>query len=98
MKFNSSLAYVLYFSFKTAPVLVSGFTIYLGYKLFVLGVSGEASLSVEHEKVSGQLINAAPGLFFAVGGILALIIIVWKGANISYRRDPHGMEVDDIML
>ncbi len=61
----NNFAVALYFLFKTMPVVVSGISIYLGYKLFVLGVSGEASLVVNAKDFGGQLINAAPGLFRA---------------------------------
>ena len=84
---NPNLVYSLYFMFKLLPVVVSGISIYLGYMLFILGVTGKASLSIESNTVSGQLINAAPGLFFAIGGIVALIIIVWKGVKINFGSD-----------
>jgi hypothetical protein len=45
----------------------------------VIGVTGHASLSLESGTVSGQLLNAAPGLFFAVGGIVTIIVAIWKG-------------------
>ena len=80
---NQRLALVLYFLFKFFLIAVSGFTIWLGYHLFVLGVSGEASLIVNAKDTSGQLINAAPGLFFALGGIAALIVIAWKGVEVK---------------
>lgn len=80
---NQRLALILYFTFKILAVAVSGLSIWLGYKLFVLGVSGEASLTVDAKDISGQLLNAAPGLFFAVGGIAALIVIVWKGVEVK---------------
>jgi hypothetical protein len=85
-KINSNLAISLYFLIKLAHVLVSGITIYLGYELFVLGVTGRASLSVETRSVSGQLLNAAPGLFFALGGIIALICSIWKGVKVEWQR------------
>tara|TARA_B100000949_G_scaffold225182_1_gene229191 strand:- start:289 stop:609 length:321 start_codon:yes stop_codon:yes gene_type:complete len=87
---NSVLFIVCYFLFKTLPAFIAGGTIYLGYKLFVMGVTGEASLSVETNEVSGQLLNAAPGLFFAVGGIIALIIVVWKGVKIKFLPDSSA--------
>jgi len=79
---NQRLALILYFGFKISLVLVSGVSIYLGYRLFILGVTGEASISVDARDISGQLLNAAPGLFFAVGGIIALIIIAIKGVEV----------------
>ena len=60
-------------------------TIYLGYELFVLGVTGQASLSVETHSVKGQLLNAAPGLIFALGGIVALICSIHKGVKIESK-------------
>lgn len=80
---NQRLALILYFTFKILSIAVSGLSIWLGYKLFVLGVSGEASLKVNAQDVGGQLLNAAPGLFFAIGGIIALIVIVWKGVEVK---------------
>lgn len=80
---NQRLALILYFSFKILAITVSGLSIWLGYRLFVLGVSGEASLKVNAQDLSGQLLNAAPGLFFAIGGIAALIVIVWKGVEVK---------------
>ena len=74
-----------YFFFKTIPMLISAMSIYLGYKLFILGVTGQASLSVETDTVRGQLINAAPGLFFAIGGLVCLIVIVVKGAQVEFK-------------
>lgn len=80
---NPNLALVIYFLFKTVPIAVSGMAIYLGYRLFILGVTGEASLSINTKTLGGQLLNAAPGLFFAIGGLIALIIIVSKGVEVD---------------
>ena len=80
---NQGLALILYFVFKICLVIVSGISIWLGYRLFVLGVSGEASINVDAQGIEGQLVNAAPGLFFAVGGITALIVIAWKGVKVK---------------
>ncbi|HEY6189325.1 MAG TPA: hypothetical protein VIW80_16855 [Pyrinomonadaceae bacterium] len=89
---DAMLATVLYFLFKIIPCLIACFAIYLGYKLFILGVTGQASLSVNSKDISGQLLNAAPGLFFAIGGVVVLIISVWKSASITsdYTGLPDG--------
>ena len=76
----------LYFGFKGFTVLVSALSIYLGYRLFILGVTGKASISIEADTIKGQLLNAAPGLFFAIGGITALIVIVWKGVRMDFNN------------
>lgn len=85
-KINGNLFIVLYFFTKALPSIISGFSIYLGFKLFILGVTGQASINVEAKTISGQLLNAAPGLFFAIGGIVALVFTVWKG--VSVKVDP----------
>ena len=72
-----------YYVFKLAQVGCCGLAIYLGYKLFIAGVTGQASLSVETKTVTGQLLNAAPGLFFAVGGVVGLICSIIKGVQVS---------------
>jgi hypothetical protein len=77
------MALALYYLLKLAQVACCGVAIILGYRLFIAGVSGHASLSVESKEVSGQLLNAAPGLFFAVGGIGGLIASIFKGVEVS---------------
>ncbi len=89
----SNFALGWYFAFKMVPVVVAGFCIYLGYRLFVLGVTGQASLVVNAKDISGQLINGAPGLFFAVGGVVALIFSIVKGVNVDFGKGGGGMSV-----
>lgn len=84
---NQNLVFAYYYAFKIVPMIVAGVSIYLGYRLFILGVTGQASISVESKTIGGQLLNAAPGLFFAVGGIVTLIVSVWKGVRIDFGRD-----------
>lgn len=80
-KANGNHATYLYFIFKILGLIIPALPIYLGYKLFLLGVTGEASIIVNATNISGQLVNAAPGLFFAVGGIVALIIAIVKSVK-----------------
>jgi hypothetical protein len=83
---NSNFALSLYYTFKIAPMIIGAIAIYLGYRLFILGVTGQASLSVDSHSIKGQLLNAAPGLFFAIGGIVANIVAVWKGVQIEFEK------------
>lgn len=78
---GSVLPTILYFLFKILTLVIPGLAVYLGYDLFIKGVTGSASLVVEHQDVSGQLINAAPGLFFALAGLLCLGIAIWKSID-----------------
>ncbi|MCU7871339.1 MAG: hypothetical protein KZQ91_01205 [Candidatus Thiodiazotropha sp. (ex Lucinoma borealis)] len=91
---NSNLVITLYFFMKMLPMLISGMCIYLGYNLFILGVTGKASLSIESDTISGQLLNAAPGLFFAIGGVVALIFSIVKGVKINFNNgNGAGMDI-----
>jgi hypothetical protein len=94
-KVNENLVIVLYYVFKITPILIAGVAIYLGYRLFILGVTGQASLSVNSKEISGQLLNAAPGLFFAIGGIVTIIITVWKGVRISFDEGEMPLKSKD---
>ena len=69
-----TLAYV----FKIVSVLAGALAIYLGYQLFILGVTGKASLTLKVDTVDGQLTNAAPGLFFAIGGFIIVVFTICK--------------------
>ena len=85
---DGKFALAAYYMFKTVPMLIGAMSIWLGYRLFVLGVSGQASLQVNSKTVSGQLLNAAPGLFFALGGAVAVVSSVWKGVNVTLQGGP----------
>ena len=71
---KSPWSFILYRLNLTLVILGGIFCIYFGYKLFILGVTGKASLSLESKELKGQLINASPGLFFAIGGIIIVAI------------------------
>ena len=71
---KSKLSFSLWYFQKIVAMLLGGLSIYLGYRLFILGVTGKASLSVKSDVVSGQLLNASPGLFFAIGGMVLVAI------------------------
>src|SRR5258708_3993489 len=81
---DSRIPIAAYFTFKIIPTIGAILSIYLGYRLFVLGVTGQASLSLDSHSIRGQLLNAAPGLFFGVGGIIVLIVAVWRGVDVSF--------------
>ena len=84
--YSSNFVLALYFAFKVAPCLGGILALYLGYRLFILGVTGQASLSVNSSSISGQLLNATPGLFFAVGGVVILVAVTLKGVNLDFAH------------
>jgi len=58
--------------------LVSALSIYLGYKLFVLGATGGFHFSSGIGGIRLDLVSVAPGLGFAFFGM----IICWKALNV----------------
>lgn len=63
--------------------------IYLGYKLFTKGVSGEASLKASKGDGELQLLNAAPGLFFALFGVILVGIVSFNQAVIPFSTSSE---------
>ena len=82
-RINPNLTLTLHYIFKILHPVGGIIAIYLGYRLFVRGVTGQASLSVNSKAISGQLLNAAPGLVVIVGGLITICVSAWRG-------DPIG--------
>lgn len=79
---------------RLVSVISGGVSIYLGYMLFLKGVTGQASISVDTSTLSGQIINAAPGLFFALSGVVIIVVaLIKKKHEIILNQD-----YDDNML
>ena len=57
---------------------VSGLSIFLGYKLFLAGATGQFQFSVSSGKVSAVLLSVAPGLGFAAFGMLIAVFTLFK--------------------
>lgn len=61
---------------------------WMGYKLFVKGIWGNAGdLKFEMPKVSIVLQQAAPGSFFAVLGAVIICFTVWHGMTLGTESD-----------
>ena len=90
---HSNLVLVLHYMFKIAGIAAGFGIVYLGYRLFILGVTGKASLSIHAEGVGFQLLNASPGVFLAIGGIWIVVCAIRKGAQISSRPGKHGIVI-----
>jgi len=71
-------------------LLIGGFLCWLGYRLFEIGVSGKASLSAERGKVKFQLLNASPGIFFALFGSIVILISVSQKTKITTDSREGG--------
>ena len=57
--------------------------VYLGYVLFVRGISGKASLRVEFDKTKLQIANAMPGVFFGLFGIVMLVVAMRQTVTVE---------------
>ena len=90
-KTNPNLALVLHYAFKIAGIAAGFGIVYLGYRLFILGVTGHASLNVQTDHVGFQLLNASPGVFLAIGGIWVVVCAIRKGAQVSSKPGKHGV-------
>lgn len=78
---NPNLALCLHFLLRMVPFAVAGLTLYLGYDLYLRGVTGHASLAGDSTTLQGQVINAVPGLLLGVGGFVVLVVAIIKGAD-----------------
>ncbi len=75
-------------------MFLGGFLSWLGYRLFEIGVSGKASLSAEHGKIKFQLLNASPGIFFALFGCVIILLSISQTTKITERiRDGDKEKV-----
>jgi hypothetical protein len=71
-------------------ILVVGFLFaFLGYKLFLKGISGGFKLSAEYKGVKADLISASPGIFFILTGTIIIGIGLYKGLTFEEVR-PTG--------
>lgn len=78
---NPNLAICLHFLLRMVPFAVAGLTLYLGYDLYLRGVTGHASLAPDSTTLRAQVINAVPGLLLGCGGFVVLIVTILKGGD-----------------
>lgn len=81
---------VLFFVYKSISILLGFMIAYLGYRLFMKGISYDAG-DLEARKADYTVIlgRAAPGTFFAVLGAFVIIVTVFK-CDINYEELASG--------
>ena len=57
-------------------IFCGGFISWLGYRLFVLGLSDKSDLKIEYLNFKLQLFSAAPGIFFTLFGASIIFISI----------------------
>ena len=74
--------------YKMVSLLIGGAFSYMGYRLFISGIWGNAgSLETHYENNRLVLKNAAPGTFFALFGAIIVSITLFKGLEFE-KYDP----------
>lgn len=78
--------------YKISSLLVGLTICYFGYRLFIVGVWGNAGdLEVKFDKNNLVLKSAAPGTFFTLFGTVVIALTVWKGLELESRSGVnHG--------
>ena len=70
--------------YKALSLLIGTTLSYMGYKLFVSGIWGDAgTFGARHEDTQLVLKNAAPGTFFALFGALVILFTLYKGLELE---------------
>ena len=78
-------------AYKLACLAVGSLFSALGYRLFKLGVWGNAGdLNAKFSNTTLVLKSAAPGTFFAVLGALIVVVTVWQGINFNWKQGDGG--------
>ena len=80
---------------RLIAILIGGGTIFLGYDLFIKGVSGEASIMVKTEAFSGQLVNAMPGIFYTISGMIIILISLFKKEEVLIKMPLKDLPLEN---
>ncbi len=72
---------------KILALCVAGLFVCLGYRLFLMGVTGEFDFSGGIQGIQGKLISGSPGLFFAFLGATIVLSVIWKKEDIKRTRN-----------
>lgn len=75
-------------------VIISGATIYFGYKLFYLVTERQGKLQIEGKDTQIGLSDVGPGIFFALFGSLILIIALFTQPYIERKTTGENGQVD----
>jgi hypothetical protein len=70
--------------YKVVSLLVGLFFAYMGYRLFMAGVWGQAGeLDAQFGNNKILLKKGAPGTFFALFGTVIIAFTIWRGLDLS---------------
>lgn len=92
---------LLYLIFKIIIIIIGGLCIFLGYKLFIKGItSASGNFEAKNKLGRVKLINAAPGTFLF---ILGTVIICYSIFNSKFAfkhssSNPSKTESDSLIM
>lgn len=73
--------------FKAALIVSGSVCVYLGYRLFRLGIVGESDVEAGADTYKLTIKRAAPGSVFALFGAILVGITAYKGLDIEYGKE-----------
>ena len=74
--------------YKIASLAVGLGFAYMGYKLFIAGIWGNAGdLQAKYGDNKLVLKSAAPGTFFALFGTIIIAVTIWKDIDLTHRTN-----------
>ena len=77
-------------AYKIASLLVGAAFSYMGYRLFVSGLWGDAGTFIAQDTNNKLVLkNAAPGTFFALFGTIIVLVTLAKG--LEFRRHANEL-------
>ena len=79
-------------------VLISGMSIYFGYKLFYLVTERQGTLKIEGKEATLSLQDVGPGIFFALFGSIVLIATLATQPYSEFSRVTTANEKDKTNL
>ena len=82
---DTSLEFIISGAYKVSCVAAGTLICWMGYKLFVKGVWGDAgNVTLKSGEWSLLLKHGAPGTFFALFGAGVLVATIWHGMSFDY--------------
>jgi hypothetical protein len=73
-------------------VVISGLSIYFGYRLFAIVTERQGQLKISNQESSLELSDVGPGVFFSLFGSIVLISVLWTQpyAQTEIKDDGAG--------
>jgi hypothetical protein len=96
---NTSLEFIISGAYKISCLAAGTLICWMGYKLFVRGVWGDAgNVTLKSGEWSVLLKHGAPGTFFALFGAGVLVATIWHGMSLDYSDSATSPGSDPIAI